>query len=61
MAPLIWVMALYIGAKLFEHFDPKIYSVRGLMSGHAIKHVIAALATWYIVKILLKPEVNKPN
>lgn len=42
----LWVtLALYVAAKLFEGFDAVVYVVLGhLVSGHAIKHVLAAAA-----------------
>jgi hypothetical protein len=33
---------LYIAAKLLEAFDAQIYAVLGVMSGHPLKHVVAA-------------------
>lgn len=40
----LWFLVLaYVAAKLFEHFDAAIYQLI-LMSGHAIKHVVASLA-----------------
>ena len=44
---IIYVLVAYFIAKLFEHFDHQIYEVLGIMSGHAIKHVIAALGAYY--------------
>lgn len=42
----LWVMlGLYVAAKLFEAFDAGVYTILGqAMSGHAIKHVLAASA-----------------
>lgn len=33
---------LYIAAKLLEAFDAQIYAVLGVISGHPLKHVVAA-------------------
>lgn len=38
-----WLIACYVGAKLLEHFDPQVHAFLGFMSGHALKHIIAAL------------------
>jgi hypothetical protein len=45
-----WFLAagFYLAAKLLEHFDAKIYSALGVMSGHPIKHVAAACACYAI-------------
>ena len=39
----------YVTAKLAEHFDAAIYAATGF-GGHAIKHLFAALAAWWIVQ-----------
>lgn len=42
----IWQMiVLYAAAKVFEHIDYSIFSVGGVISGHSLKHVVAAIAT----------------
>lgn len=39
-----WLLiACYGMAKVLEHFDPQIHSALAIMSGHALKHAIAAL------------------
>ncbi len=41
----IWlVIALYVLSKLFEHFDHDVYSFGELISGHSLKHFVAAIA-----------------
>jgi Ceramidase len=46
----LWaVLGMYLLAKIVEHFDEKIYSMTGFMSGHSLKHVIAALATGMVI------------
>ncbi len=39
----------YASAKVFEHFDGRMLEFTGIMGGHALKHVIAALAALCIV------------
>lgn len=40
--------AFYIGAKLLESLDKPIFGATGeLVSGHTLKHLSAALATWF--------------
>lgn len=49
----IWILiGFYVGAKLLEHFDVSVYTVTGVMSGHALKHVIAALAPAVLIVAL---------
>ncbi len=46
---LVWAFVLYLLAKVFEHFDRAIYDATGLLSGHTVKHVTAALAALCII------------
>ena len=47
---LIYAAALYIIAKITEVYDQQIYSVTGeLLSGHTLKHLLAALAIYQLV------------
>ena len=39
----------YVAAKLAEHFDAAIHAATGF-GGHAIKHLLAALAAWWVVR-----------
>lgn len=42
-----WVLLLAYGAaKLFEYFDAQIFNVLGIISGHSLKHVVAALGVY---------------
>lgn len=50
---LVWILSLYILAKLFEHFDVQVFSLLEWISGHSIKHVVAAGATWFILQIFI--------
>ena len=50
--PGLWpVIGWYGLSKVAEHFDKQIYSVFPL-SGHTLKHLLAALGAWYIVRWL---------
>lgn len=46
---LLYAFALYVLAKLFEHFDHEIYLATGAVSGHTLKHLAAALAALCII------------
>jgi hypothetical protein len=49
----VWSLAvLYVFAKALEHFDQSAYAVTGSVSGHTLKHVLAAAGTGCIVKML---------
>jgi len=48
------VIGLYAVAKVAETFDQEIYDLSGVVSGHTIKHLLAALAIYLIVRMLQK-------
>ncbi len=56
----VWVMfGGYALAKVFEEFDTKIFSILGnQMSGHALKHVAAALGMYAFVVALQNRKVR---
>lgn len=61
---LLVVVLLYAGAKALEHFDAQVFEASGRqVSGHSLKHVVAALATYVVVLMLkwrgLAPEQQK--
>jgi hypothetical protein len=47
------VLGLYGAAFVAERFDREIFAVVGLFSGHTLKHVIAALAAGWILRMLV--------
>ena len=40
---IAWMIAFYAAAKVLEYFDAGVFSIGEMMSGHALKHVFAAL------------------
>jgi hypothetical protein len=49
----VWSLAaLYVLSKVLEHFDQSVYAMTGFVSGHTLKHVLAAAGTGCIVKML---------
>jgi hypothetical protein len=50
---LIAAIACYVAAKAFEEFDAAIYDVLGgVVSGHVLKHLAAAIGAWIVVRML---------
>lgn len=47
-------IALYVVAKIAEHFDGAIFAALGFMSGHSLKHLLAAAAGAVIVASLVR-------
>lgn len=51
---IIWAFVFYGLAKIFETFDSVLFETsRCLMSGHTIKHVLAALGAFFVIKMFL--------
>ncbi len=48
--PVWMAFAAYAAAKLAEQFDQSILEATGGFSGHSLKHLLAALATWWVVR-----------
>lgn len=48
----LWLaFGAYALAKLFEHFDAAVFAATaGLVAGHVLKHLAAALAAWWILR-----------
>ena len=42
----------YVAAKLFEAYDYPIYNFRHFVSGHALKHVSAAISCCFVLRML---------
>lgn len=46
------VVAIYAAAKAAEVLDAQIYALGQIVSGHTLKHLIAALAAWWLLRML---------
>jgi hypothetical protein len=59
----IWAMfAGYAAAKVLEEFDRPVYAVLGgQMSGHALKHMAAAVGMYFFVLALRARKVNRDS
>jgi hypothetical protein len=53
-AVMYWVVGLYGIAKIVESLDWEIYALGGVISGHTLKHLFAALAIYWILRMLQK-------
>lgn len=51
----LWIVTgFYVLAKIAEALDKQIYTVTGWISGHTIKHIVAAVAVYYVLRMLRK-------
>ena len=51
---LLWATLFYGLAKMAEAFDSAIFSVGGLVSGHTLKHLLAAAAIYCVLRMLAR-------
>jgi len=45
-----WLLFAYLLAKLSEHYDVQIFIITGVISGHSLKHLFAALGFYLLLK-----------
>jgi hypothetical protein len=56
----LWAaLGAYVLAKVAEYFDGAIYALGGFLSGHSLKHLLAALAAWWIARAFLIGDVSR--
>ena len=55
-------VAMYVIAKLAELLDAPIYALGHVLSGHTLKHLLAALAAWWVLRmLLLRRPLSRPS
>ena len=55
---LFWGLGTYLSAKVSEHFDTEVYALTGsLVSGHSLKHLLAAAGVLLIAEMLRRRTV----
>ncbi len=55
---LFWGLGAYLSAKVSEHFDTEVYALTGsLVSGHSLKHLLAAASVLLIAEMLRRRTV----
>jgi hypothetical protein len=57
---LVWIVVWYVIAKVFEQLDYQTYDFTGI-SGHSLKHLAAAVSTWYFVVLFRMKYLNAPK
>ena len=56
---LWWTFGFYLLAKLLELFDAQVFIWLGVMSGHPLKHLSAAIAVYCLAKGMLRIHSSK--
>ena len=56
------IVGLYALAKIFETLDKQIFALGGIVSGHTLKHLAAAIACFWVLRMLMKrrPAAHMP-
>jgi len=57
-ADLLWAAVLYVLAKVAEALDARFLAASRLVSGHTLKHLIAALAVYWVLRMLVKRQAR---
>jgi hypothetical protein len=61
-ADLIVSLLIYALAKVFEAADGPIFDLGGVVSGHTLKHVTAAVSAYWILRMLkLRAPIRRPD
>lgn len=59
---ILLVLAFYILAKITEIYDTEIYNLtNNLISGHTIKHCLAAISCYFVLLMLRQREIRNNN
>jgi Ceramidase len=58
LKPILMIVLWYIIAKLLEHFDMYLFETTNFLSGHPIKHLAAAIAAYYMYKMVMVKLIN---
>lgn len=56
---LYWVFAGYLVAKVLETFDRDLFALGHVVSGHTLKHLAAAIAAFFVLRMLLLRRPKK--
>jgi len=58
---LLCTLGFYIAAKLLEHFDAQVFALcRDIVSGHTLKHIVAASGIWWMIKYARLGALSPP-
>ncbi len=58
---LAWVIGWYGAAKVLEYFDVGVFDLLGnTISGHSLKHLLSAVATYMILRMLVRSKTRSP-
>jgi Ceramidase len=58
---IYWAFALYVVAKILEWFDRDLFALGNLVSGHTLKHLAAAAASFVVCRMLMLRTLREPG
>ena len=56
---LYWVFGWYVLSKILETFDAQVLDLGGVVSGHTLKHLAAALAGYTVCYMLMRRTLKE--
>src|SRR5208283_2863418 len=59
-ADLVAAMGFYVGAKLLEAADRAVFNLGHFVSGHTLKHLVAALGVYWVFRMLNRRRPVSP-
>ena len=57
---IYWMAALYFAAKVAECLDAGLFALGSILSGHSLKHLLAAGAAYRLLSMLRRRELKHP-
>lgn len=60
-AAIYAVFGAYVLAKVFEHFDRELLALGGIISGHSVKHIAAAIGALVVCRMLWQRSLAVPE
>jgi hypothetical protein len=54
---LIAALGIYVSAKIFEAADGPVFALGGIVSGHTLKHITAAISAYWILRMFQLRQV----
>ena len=59
---IAWAVFWYGLSKIFEHFDEEVFALSGgMVSGHSLKHLAAAVSVFVILRMLMTLQTKQPR
>jgi hypothetical protein len=57
--PVVAMLLAYAAAKILEVLDQRVFAIHGVISGHTLKHLVAAAGTFLLVLAIGESPVRR--